>query len=178
MYSFLDTPKVEPRIYVACLAAYNNGKLHGKWIDATQDADSIQDEINAMLKASPEPNAEEYAIHDFEGFGSLRLSEYESIETIAKLAEAIDEHGELFAEYYNQSSYTDVETALEDFEDKYRGAYDSKRAYAEYWLEETGNLATIPEHLQGYFDYDYYARDLFMDLTAIEYDGQVHVFSD
>ena len=27
----------EIRIYVADLAAYNNGKLHGVWIDATQD---------------------------------------------------------------------------------------------------------------------------------------------
>lgn len=26
-----------PRIYVACLAAYNNGSLHGRWIDADQD---------------------------------------------------------------------------------------------------------------------------------------------
>jgi Antirestriction protein (ArdA) len=26
----------EPRIYVACLAAYNNGYLHGAWIDAIQ----------------------------------------------------------------------------------------------------------------------------------------------
>lgn len=26
------------RIYVACLASYNNGVLHGKWIDATADA--------------------------------------------------------------------------------------------------------------------------------------------
>ena len=24
-----------PRIYVACLAAYNNGILHGAWIEAT-----------------------------------------------------------------------------------------------------------------------------------------------
>jgi Antirestriction protein (ArdA) len=28
--------KEEYRIYVACLAAYNNGYLHGKWIDATR----------------------------------------------------------------------------------------------------------------------------------------------
>ncbi|WP_447531297.1 antirestriction protein ArdA, partial [Legionella pneumophila] len=25
-----------PQIYVACLAAYNNGIVHGEWIDATQ----------------------------------------------------------------------------------------------------------------------------------------------
>ena len=26
----------KPRIYVACLAAYNNGILHGAWIEATE----------------------------------------------------------------------------------------------------------------------------------------------
>ncbi|HCJ18704.1 MAG TPA: antirestriction protein ArdA, partial [Hyphomonas sp.] len=26
------TPETRPRIYVACLAAYNNGCLHGRWI--------------------------------------------------------------------------------------------------------------------------------------------------
>jgi len=31
-----------PRIYVACLAAYNAGKLHGEWIDADQDAEAIR----------------------------------------------------------------------------------------------------------------------------------------
>ena len=31
-----------PRIYVACLAAYNNGYLHGAWIDADQGADEIR----------------------------------------------------------------------------------------------------------------------------------------
>lgn len=29
-----DQTKDGPRIYVACLAAYNNGHLHGRWIDA------------------------------------------------------------------------------------------------------------------------------------------------
>ena len=51
-----------PRIYVACLAAYNNGRLHGAWIDATTP-DEIRTEVRAMLAASPEPDAEEWAIH-------------------------------------------------------------------------------------------------------------------
>ena len=65
----------EINIYVACLAAYNNGKLHGCWIDATQELDDIQDQINSMLVSSPEEDAEEYAIHDYEGFGSYSLGE-------------------------------------------------------------------------------------------------------
>ena len=46
MTSATDT---NPRIYVACLAAYNNGYLHGAWIDADQDVDEIRDEIATML---------------------------------------------------------------------------------------------------------------------------------
>ena len=51
-----------PRIYVACLAAYNNGFLHGRWIDATTP-DEIMEEVQAMLAASPIPQAEEWGIH-------------------------------------------------------------------------------------------------------------------
>lgn len=54
----------EIRIYVADLAACHNGKLHGVWIDATQELDDIRDQINVMLAESPEEFAEEYAIHD------------------------------------------------------------------------------------------------------------------
>lgn len=41
------------QIYVACLSAYNNGYLHGAWIDATQDENDILTEIQTMLAASP-----------------------------------------------------------------------------------------------------------------------------
>ncbi|HBL92812.1 MAG TPA: hypothetical protein DD375_04790, partial [Hyphomonas sp.] len=51
-----------PRVYVACLAAYNNGRLHGAWINATEP-DEIMEHVRAMLAASPEPDAEEWAIH-------------------------------------------------------------------------------------------------------------------
>src|SRR5690606_24439735 len=39
-----------PRIYAACLAAYNSGYLHGRWIDATRDPEGIQAEVSAMLR--------------------------------------------------------------------------------------------------------------------------------
>ena len=47
--------KGEIQIYVACLAAYNNGILHGRWIDAQQDAWAVYDDIRAMLDASVLP---------------------------------------------------------------------------------------------------------------------------
>ncbi|WP_339773327.1 antirestriction protein ArdA [uncultured Pseudosulfitobacter sp.] len=46
------------RIYVACLASYNNGVLHGKWVDASSDVDEMQEEVDAILRASKFPNVE------------------------------------------------------------------------------------------------------------------------
>jgi hypothetical protein len=59
------------------LSDYNAGILHGVWIDAVEDADELQEPIDRMLAASPTTRrygdvAEEWAIHDFEGFGNLR----------------------------------------------------------------------------------------------------------
>lgn len=46
------------RIYVADLAAYNNGRLHGVWINALDGLGEIQDQVNTKLKNNPEPDAE------------------------------------------------------------------------------------------------------------------------
>ena len=74
---------IQPRVYAACLAAYNNGILHGEWIDADQDVDDIHAEIQAMLKRSPIKGAEEWAFHDHEYMG--QISEYESVEHVSEI---------------------------------------------------------------------------------------------
>ena len=45
-------------------------------------------------------------------------------------------------------------------ESRYLGKYDSWIKYAEDYLDSTGELDSIPEYLQYYFDYEAYARDL------------------
>jgi antirestriction protein len=59
-------------IEVADLAVYNAGHLHA-WLDATDELDAIQAQINAMIKQSPVEDAEEYAIHDYDGFEGCSL---------------------------------------------------------------------------------------------------------
>ena len=46
------------RIYVACLASYNNGVLHGEWLDVTSDEDELWEGIKRVLRTSPYPNVE------------------------------------------------------------------------------------------------------------------------
>ncbi len=47
-----------------------------KPIDADRDADEIRDEFAAMLARSRIEDAEEYAIHDHEGFEGVTIREY------------------------------------------------------------------------------------------------------
>lgn len=166
--------ELTPRIYVACLAAYNNGQLHGAWIDADQSADAIHDEIRAMLASSPIPGAEEWAIHDYDDFGGIQLSEYEDIDRVAEIAALLVEHGEAFGAWYSYDPSADVS----DFQDAYRGEYESEEAYAEELVDDTGMLDSIPENLRYYFDYGRFARDLFMsDMHSVRSGhGAVYVF--
>jgi len=166
-----------PRIYVACLAAYNSGYLHGAWIDADQDADPIRDEITAMLARSPVEDAEEYAIHDYEGFESVSISEYAGIDSVARMAAFIAEHGALGAGLLEQFS-GDMDQAESTLEDCYHGQFAS---LADYMEELTTESVTIPEALRYYVDWDAMARDAEMggDLFTIETaHGEVHVFSN
>lgn len=171
--------KPTPKIYVACLAAYNRGKLHGKWIDATYGLEHIQEEIQAMLARSPIPNAEEWAIHDTDGFDGLSVSEYANLEGIADAAELIEQYGELAShviEYYG--GVDDLDEAKTALEDNYAGEYDSLGDWAEELLEETGALSELPDNLRSYFDYDSYARDAELggDVFTFNIDGSLHVF--
>ena len=171
----------EPRIYVASLADYNNGRLHGDWIDAAQDPDGLQADIHSMLRRSPTPGAEEYAIHDYEGFGPLRLSEYESLETISRIATGIATHGEAFAALATILG-TDDEPGLSRFQDHYLGHYPDIEAFARHIAEELGyedELQKLPEHLQPYVSIDYQAvaRDMEMELHVVENDEGVWLFS-
>lgn len=192
-----------PRIYVACLASYNNGVLHGAWIDADQDADTIQAEIAAMLRQSRFPNvlvdcpdcegeggecetckgkgkvpsAEEYAIHDYDDFGKVKIGEYESIETVAAIAEALSEHGEVFAVAYDY--HNDIGAALEDVDDYYHGHYSNAEAWAEEYWNESGMMERVPEELRGYIDLERWASDMLIDTFRSEEasDGGVYIFS-
>jgi len=162
------------RIYVACLAAYNNGYLHGRWIDATLGEAHIWVQTRAMLAASPIEMAEEWAIHDYEGFEGAPISEWQSFETVANMAEFIEEHetlGGKLIEHYG-GDLKDAQTALE----YYHGVYESLEDYARGLTEDTSE---IPENLALYIDYARMGRDFEMsgDIFTIETAyNEIHIF--
>ncbi|MGQ4002893.1 antirestriction protein ArdA [Francisellaceae bacterium CB299] len=166
------TNNYEPKIYIACLASYNNGILYGKWIDANQDASDLEEEISEILAGSPMADAEEWAIHDYDDFDDLRLSEYESLETISQVAENIAEHGELFIEAYKYTN--SIDETIEMLNDRFIGYYDSIVDY----VEETTDISTVPQHLQYYIDFESLARDIELsgEINTFEVDNQIAIF--
>ncbi|WP_438728246.1 antirestriction protein ArdA [Parasphingorhabdus sp. DH2-15] len=162
------------RIYVACLEAYNNGILHGCWIDADQDPYDIWGAAKDMLNASPISGAEEWAIHDYEGFEGYSLSEYEGFDEISKIAAFIAEQGALGGELL--SYYSNLDDAQKAIEDHYAGEYESLSDFAREVTEQSGQ--NIPDNLAYYIDYEAMARDMAIsDVMTIETShDQVHVF--
>lgn len=170
-----------PRIYVASLADYNSGTLHGRWIFADDTADEIQRQVADMLSASGEEIAEEWAIHDYEGFGSLRLTEYEDLAKVADLGALIGEHGVMFAELAAHfGGLSGLEEARRYMEDGYCGDFDTLEDYARELIEECygSEIQKLPDIVRYHIDYDGIAHDLEIggDVFTIEHGSRVHVF--
>ncbi len=173
--NFEDKEMTELKIYVACIAAYNSGHLHGVWIDATEDLDSISEQIEEMLFDSPVADAEEFAIHDYDDFAGYQLSEGENIETVHEIACFIEERGKVAGDLLNHFC-GDLEEATNAIEHHYCGCFTSLEDYAR---EFTENTTDIPEHLEIYIDYERMGRDWEMsgDIFTIETDrNEVHIF--
>ncbi len=167
------------RIYVASLAAYNAGRLVGEWIDAAADADTIREQIAAMLAGGP-GRGEEYAVHDYDGFGPAgdALGEYPDLADVSRLAGLIGEHGEVAAHVYADERDADRTEAL--LTDGYRGAWDSLADYVAEFYEDchADSLAALPDALRHRIDWDGVAHDWECggDVTTYAVGGQTHVF--
>lgn len=171
-----------PRIYVASLSDYNAGRLHGVWIDAADDLDEIWSQINAMLAASPEPGAEEFAIHDHDGFYLVNVHEYESIENVHLLAEGIARHGNAFAVWAWFNPSKDWPEQLPRFEERFIGDFKDYGEFGEWFLEEMVGIRLedipIPDILSEYvlFGVDPFGRDMAAGLLSQRVDDRIYLF--
>jgi hypothetical protein len=64
-----------PRILVACLSGFNNGCLHGRWIDATSPG-KMREQVSAVLAASTGPDAVGLAIRRLRPARGYALTHY------------------------------------------------------------------------------------------------------
>ncbi len=137
----LDTPK----IYVADLEAYNNGRLVGEWLDLSDynDADELNDAIQELLDKW---GVEEYAIHDAENLPSGMYSEYMGAKDFAELYEMMDLAKE------NDLPLAVVQEIVSQYDtdavNNFYGKYDSAVDFTQQLVDDTG--------IQSFTDFERY----------------------
>ena len=182
-----------PKIYVGTYGQYNDGSLFGKWFDLSDYSDCKE-----FYKDCYEYHRNEFLpelmFQDWEYIPDFLISECSLHEDTFKYFELTDEMGEERAEAFEiycssivswPSNGNDLEETLQGFEESYQGYYsgsmkDPKPAagaveFTYQYIEETGMLINAPDILVRYFDYEAFARDLFLEGYS-DYDG--HVFAD
>lgn len=166
-------PQLQPRIWVGSLADYTSGRLHGDWFDAAVDDHQLLAEVQAMLDASPEPIAEEYAVFDYDEFGAYKPGEYADLRAVAAIARGIKEHGPAFAVWADL--HDGDPTMLATFEDAYIGYFDDPEDWARHMLADVDHKLdqTVPDSLRGYVQIDYAAWMRDCDLG-----GDIHIEPD
>jgi antirestriction protein len=166
------------RMYVASLSDYNAGRLHGAWIDVPTDADELRESIAAILATSPEPIAEEWAIHDYDDFPNMgEWPDLDQLCAMAAILEEVAENGlrDEFTAWIEDSSYNTDNP--ERFHDAYLGTYESEEDYGYEYAESCG----LVKQLEGigmacYVDWESYGRNLLMDLSTIDGPHGFYVF--
>jgi antirestriction protein len=134
-----------PKIYVADLEAYNNGRLSGVWLDLMDynDADELMSAIQDFLKTT---GGEEYAIHDVENIPSKLYSEYMGQRDFEELYEMIDlaKDNDLPLEVVIQVVSEYGTSAVDEF----MGKYDSADDFAQELVDDTG--------IESFIDFERY----------------------
>jgi antirestriction protein len=124
-----------PKIYVADLEAYNNGRLSGVWLDLADynDADELMEAIQDFLNTT---GGEEYAIHDAEYIPSSMYSEYMGQRDFEELYEMIDLAKD------NNLPLSVVQEVVSQYDasavEEFQGKYDSEEDFAEQMADEIG----------------------------------------
>lgn len=160
-----------PRLYVGTYAKYNDGNLFGKWIDL-EDFDCKDDFLEACAELHKDEDDPELMFQDFEGFPREMYSESSvSDELWDNWVLLNDSQREILRAYMED---VDSSGTIEQAEDAYQGQHESERDFAYELAEDLGYITDMPEHVRMYFDYEAFARDLFISDYIFAADG--HVF--
>lgn len=169
-----------PRVWIGCLACYNEGRLVGDWFGA-----ELADSVTTYEVHGADSRADS---HD-----ELWCFDHDNIPVAGELSPLVAAAwGRCLAEvdphlrpalcaWVDSGDYVSECSgdlpSVSDFEDRYCGQWEDFSDYAHELAEETGLLEGIPVHVSQYFDWDSWCRDLACDyVTADAPSGSVFVF--
>lgn len=149
-----------PSIYCGTYGKYSGEVgIRGLWIDLTRFYDYFVNFCNAIHADEEDP---ELMFQDYEAFPRKWYDE----SCFGQCCfEAVREYSDLCDKYSPDAVDAFIDWGceeLEHFEDCYVGEYDIEEDFAREIVNDCYDLEKQMGHLANYFDYDAYARDLFM----------------
>ncbi len=156
----------DARVYVGTYAKYNNGLLSGAWLNLSDYSDK-EEFYEACRELHKDEEDAEYMFQDWENIPDGLISESWVSENLFGLISELDNLSEteqtaFFVwcenEGYNLDTKDDWEL-VRNFQDEYQGEYDNKKDFAYHIVEGCYDL---PDFAETYFDYEKFARDLFI----------------
>ena len=168
---------ITPRVWVGCLACYNDGCLTGQWIDAVDALDITPEDLH-----EDETSHEELWCFDIENFPP-EVGEMDRL-TAARWGDLYEEIGEDYWEAFlawvaNDGYSTDSFGLPEasEFKDSYRGRFSSFSDYIQQELEDTCFFDGWPDAAIRYFNWDAYERNAKYDFSVLDAPSGVYVFA-
>jgi antirestriction protein len=71
--------------------------VHGRWIDATDSLTEVQEQVVALLSASPVPHPDRWAIDETRGFHGYQVLPDTPLDVVTTIATNIRRHGPAYA---------------------------------------------------------------------------------
>jgi len=173
------TTTLEVKIYCGTYAKYNDSSIAGQWIDVTDlDKQEFYDLCRDLHSDEEDPefmfqdtDTESKLLRDMisesgidDEFWSLKEEMKELSENSLMMLEAF--------EVYVASGYDANISSFEDAFFCYIEGYDINFEFGSYYMNVTGGMSEMPKHLECYFDYEAFGRDLLIN-DFFEQDGYI-----
>ena len=150
-----------PALYCGTYGKYNSGSLCGMWVNVSTFG-SYEDFKTFCLAIHADEEDPEIMCQDGENIPNSLCSESMGEEEFNKIAE--------YCELCDDYSVEAVDDFLEIFrpedldrmDDAYAGVYDSEEDFAREIVNDCYDIEKMMGDLAYYFDYEAFARDLFM----------------
>ena len=176
----------ENRVYVACLACYNEGKINGQWMTADEleiawEHDWVDESTDKRILC-PHDEHEEWAIHDYDGDVSrLNMGEHPDIPELIEHMNALDDYDgtsyvpaflmaeEMIGRFPSQE---EVENLMDVWE-----MVDDTSEWAEELCSEIYHteLEAVPHFITVTIDWEWVADQLLHDYYSYRYGTTIYL---
>ena len=150
-----------PSVYCGTYRKYNEGSIFGAWLDISKFSD-YDEFIDVCRQLHADEEDPELMFQDYEGFPSSLYCEScmgeDTFDKILEYAKLDDKEQEAFDDYLDLGHDFDIER----FREAYCGNWDSEEDFAQDIIDSCYDIEKTMGSLSSYFDYEAFARDLFM----------------